>query len=452
MKIVIDGAGEVGCHLAKMLAGENNEITIIDQDAEQLRKVAQSCDVITCLGNPSSIDTLKEAGVAKCDLFIAVNPSDSQDVNIVSAVLAKKLGAQRTTARINNQEYLSFEYKNIFTELGIDLLFYPEKIAATEITDMLRRTTSTDSLDFARGKLQMAVFRLEEESNLVDRQLGEVVAEISTEDIQFRVVAIARDNETLIPRVDTRFRCNDLVFIISKREGINVLMDYVGKRSVEVKKLMILGGSPIGEMVATAMCKDLEEVKIIDSNRAKCEALSESLPRNVTVVYGDGRSTDFLIEEGIKDFDAFVAVTPDTETNILSCVAAKKLGMSRTIAQIENIEYIRIAEGMGVDAAINKKLITAGRIFKFTLNNKVRLVKYMSGTDAEVIEFIVAPDSKITKGKIKDIGFPEKAIIGGVIRGSDAFIAIGDTEIKAYDRVAVFALPEVIKEVDKFFK
>lgn len=452
MKIVIDGAGEVGRHLAKMLSGENNDITVIDESPENLRILSETCDVVTCVGKPSSIETLKAAGVGSCDLFIAVNPSESQDVNVVSAILAKKLGAQRTTARINNQEYLSFEYKTIFTELGIDLLFYPEKIAAGEIADMLKRTTSTDSLDFARGKLQMTVFRLDEESNLIDRELGEVVGEIGTQDAPFRVVAISRGDQTIIPHVDTRFRTGDLVFIISKRDGIDILLNYIGKRNIEVKRLMILGGSPVGEMVANLMEKDLEEIKIIDKDMAKCQELVERLPKNVTVVYGDGRNTDFLIEEGIKDYDAFVAVTADTETNILSCVAAKKLGMPRTIAEIENIEYIRLAEGMGVDAAINKKLITAGRIFKFTLNNKVRLVKYMSGTDAEVIEFIVAPGSKITQGKVKDIGFPDNAIIGGVIRGSEAFIAVGDTQIQAYDRVAVFAMPSAIKEVDKFFK
>ena len=159
-----------------------------------------------------------------------------------------------------------------------------------------------------------------------------------------------------------------------------------------------------------------------------------------------------LLEESIKEYDAFVAVTNNTETNILACVAAKRLGIPRTIAEVENLEYIKLAESIGVDAVINKKLITAGRIFKFTLSNKVRFVKYMSGTNAEVLEFIVAPDTKITKVPLKDMNFPRNAIIGGIIRGNESHIAVGDTIIQAYDRVAVFALPEAVKEVDKFFK
>lgn len=452
MKIVIAGAGEVGSHLAKMLSNESNDITVIDSQKDRLNLLTENTDVITVEGNPSSIEVLKEAGADHADLFIAVSPAESQDVNIVSALLAKKMGSKKATARIDNEEYLSYENKYLFTEMGIDLLFYPEKIAAGEIVDLLKRSASTESIDFARGKLQMAVFNLEEDSPIIDKKLSDFAGIASSESLPFRVVAISRNNETIIPRVDTKFKYHDLVYIISKREGMEQLMKFVGKSNVEVNKLMILGGGPIGEMVAKQVAKQIDAIKIIERKKERCLELSEKLPGNVIVVNGDGRDSDTLIEESIKEYDAFVAVTSSTETNILACVAAKKLGVARTIAEVENIEYIRLAEGMGVDAVINKKLITAGRIFKFTLSDKVHFVKYMSGTNAEILEFIVAPDSLITKGKLKDIAFPANAIIGGIIRGNESFIAIGNSEIEAYDRVAVFALPEVVKEVDKFFR
>lgn len=453
MKIVIAGAGEVGSHLAKMLSNESNDITVIDSDQERLEALRTNTDVITVEGNPSAIRTLQEAGAADADLFIAVNPSESQDVNIVSAMLAKKLGSKKATARINNEEYLSYENKYLFTEMGIDLLFYPEKIATGEIIDLLKRTASTDSLDFARGKLQVAVFKLEEESPLIGMNMAEFSNLAAQDGLRFRVVAIARNNETIIPKFDTKFKYHDLVFIISKRDGMDTLMmKYIGKRNIEVNSLMILGGSPIGEMLAKQLAKQLDTIKIIEKDREKCMDLSEKLPDNVIVVNGDGRNSDMLLEESIRDFDAFVAVTNNTETNILACVAAKRLGIARTIAEVENLEYIKLAESMGVDAVINKKLITAGRIFKFTLSNKVRFIKYMSGTNAEVLEFIVAPDTKITKVPLKEMNFPRNAIIGGVIRGNESYIAVGDTHIQAYDRVAVFALPEAVKEVDKFFR
>jgi trk system potassium uptake protein TrkA len=215
---------------------------------------------------------------------------------------------------------------------------------------------------------------------------------------------------------------------------------------------MILGGSPTGEILARQMAKQIESVKLIEMNREKCLELSDKLPNNVVVVNGDGRNSDMLLEESIKEYDAFVAVTNNSETNILASVAAKSLGVARTIAEVENIEYIRLAESMGVDAVINKKLITAGRIFKFTLSDKVRFIKYMSGTNAEVLEYIVSPDTAITKKPLKDMNFPKNAIIGGIIRGNESYIAVGDTHIQAYDRVAVFDLPETVKEVDKFFR
>ena len=452
MKIIISGAGEVGSHLAKMLSNEANDITVIDSDQGRLEALASNTDVITVEGNPSAIRTLSEAGAAEADLFIAVNPSDSQDVNIVSAILAKKLGSKKVTARLNNEEYLTYENKYLFTEMGIDLMFYPEKIAAGEIIDLLKRTAAADSLDFARGKLQIAVFKLEEESPLIGMNMAEFSTVAAEEGQKFRVVAISRNDETIIPKFDTKFKYHDLVFIISKREGMDMLMKYIGKRNIEVNNLMILGGSPIGEMVAKQLSRQMESIKLIEMNKEKCIDLSEKLPGNVIIVNGDGRNSDMLQEESIREYDAFVAVTNNSETNILACVAAKRLGVARTIAEVENLEYIRLADSMGVDAVINKKLITAGRIFKFTLSNKVRFIKYMSGTNAEVLEFIVSPDTAITKKALKDMDFPKNAIIGGVIRGNESFIAVGDTQIQAYDRVAVFALPEAVKEVDRFFR
>lgn len=452
MKIIIAGAGEVGSHLAKMLSNEANDITVIDSNQERLDALRSHTDVVTVEGNPSAIHVLHNADVEHADLFIAVSPSDSQDVNIVSAMLAKKMGCKKVTARINNEEYLAYENKYIFTEMGIDLLFYPEKIAAGEIVELLKRTASTDSLDFARGRLQVAVFKLEEESPMIGMNMAEFSQVAAADGLKFRVVAISRGDTTIIPKFDTKFKYHDLVFIISKREGMDMLMKYLGKRNIEVDKVMILGGSPIAEMVAKQLSKQIDSIKMIEMNKEKCLDLSEKLPSNVIVVNGDGRNSDMLLEENIRDYDAFVAVTNNSETNILACVAAKSLGVERTIAEVENIEYIKLAESMGVDAVINKKLITAGRIFKFTLSSKVRFIKYMSGTNAEVLEYIVAPDTEITRRPLKDMGFPANAIIGGVIRGNESFIAVGDTHIQAYDRVAVFALPQTVKEVDKFFK
>ncbi len=448
MKIIIAGAGEVGSHLAKMLSNESNDLTIIDNNEGNLNKLAQIADVVTVLGKPTSISTLEQAGAATADLFIAVSPAQEQDVNLISALLAKKMGSKKVTARINNDEYMHHENKLLFTEMGIDLLFYPEKIASYEISDLLKQTGTTEFMEFARGRLQMVVFRLDDGAPLIQKHVYDMLNLGNY--TPYKAVAIARNGETIIPDKEQRFQENDLVFVICTRDGVREAMSYSGKNEIDIKKLMIVGGGRIAEMLARKMQDSVELIKIIEQKPERCEYLAESLPKAL-IINGDGRNTDLLIEEDIKDFDAFVAVTSSSETNILACVAAKKMGVPETIAEVENIEYIKLAEGMGVDAVINKKLSTAGRIFRFTLSNKVRSIKCLNGSDAEVLEFIVNPDSSITKGPIKDLHFPKEAIIGGIIRGDESFIANEYTVIQPYDRVVVFALPQVLSKVNNFF-
>ena len=453
MKIVIAGAGEIGSHLAKMLRAEANEVTVIDDDASRLEAITATVDVRTMQGSISSLKLLREAGTAKADLYIAVYPYTTQEVNIVSAMLAHQLGAGKVIARVNDEDYLSPENKLIFKEMGIELMFYPEKIAADEIVAALKHSTTTDTMDFARGKLQIACFKLDEEASVLDLKLGEFIKTVPAEELeQFRIIAIGRDNETIIPRLDTKFRFGDLVFTISRQDGLQMLSRHFGKSNVLTRRVMIMGGTAIAEMVARSLSKQGVKVKIIDKDKGRCIDLTEKLPESVEVICGDGRNSDILYDEGIRECDAFIALTSRDANNILACVVAKKYGVPRTVAEVENIEYVHLAEEMGVGSVINKKTITAGRIFKFTLSGKARFVRYMSGTNAEVVEYTVAPGSAITKSAIKDLDFPTSAIIGGVIRGNDAFIAVGDTRIEPYDRVAIFTKPESLKEIDRFFK
>lgn len=453
MKIVIAGAGEIGSHLAKMLQAEANEVTVVDDDASRLEALSAIVDVQTMHGSITSLAVLRQANVAKSDLYISVYPLSTQEVNIVSAILAHQLGAGKVIARVNDEDYLSPENKLIFKEMGIELMFYPEKSAADEIVAALKHSSTTDTMDFARGKLQIACFKLDEEAPILDMKLGEFIKDIPANELeQFRIIAISRDDETIIPKLDTKFRFGDLVFTISRQDGLQMLTRHFGKSNVQTKRVMIMGGTAIGEMVARTLAKQGVAVKIIDKDKNRCIELTEKLPESVEIICGDGRNSDILFDEGIRDCDTFMALTSRDANNILACVVAKKYGVPRTFAEVENIEYIHLAEEMGVGSVINKKTVTAGRIFKFTLSGKARFVRYMSGTNAEVVEYTVAPGSAITKSAIKDLDFPQNAIIGGVIRGNDAFIAVGDTRIEPYDRVAIFTMPESLGKIDKFFK
>ncbi|MBO4595183.1 MAG: Trk system potassium transporter TrkA [Bacteroidales bacterium] len=453
MRIVIQGAGAVGSHLAKMLRSEGNTVTVIDNDEGRLHGLASVADVNTLEGNPSSTKVLRAAGVDKADLFIAVYPSEMQEMNIVGALLAKKLGAAKVIARINDEDYLSAENRKFFHDMGIELLLYPEKIAADEIVARLKRSTSAETMDFASRHLQFSVFKLDESSPLLDLKLIDFMGRFSPEQAAgFRIVAISRGERTMVPKVDTVFQYADLVFVVAMPEALDLLVEYFGQNSLSVENVMIIGGNAIAEMVARRLSKEGIAVKLVEIDRDHCIRLEEDLPEEVDIVHGDGRDSDLLFEEGVKDCDAFVALTGSDETNVLACVVAKRFGVPRTVAEVENTEYVRLAEDMGIDHVINKKLITAGRIYKFTLGSNARFVKYMRGTNAEVLEYTAHEGSPITRKPLKDIKFPDGAIICGVTRGARSMIAVGDTVIEPGDQVAIFALPETVKTLDKLFK
>jgi trk system potassium uptake protein TrkA len=445
MHIVIAGAGEVGRHLAKMLSNEEHDLVVIDTDADRLKLIGSAMDVLTIEGNANSIANLKEARIAKADLFISA--TYSEDVNVNSAILSKKFGAKKTIARIDNQEWLLPANKEIFENLGVDYMIYPEKIAAREIVGLLSETGSTEMVEFSGGKLHMYVIRLDKDAPIINMTLRELTP--GDDKMEYRAVAITRHGQTIVPSGNDRFEEGDLVYVISNKAGLKHLYKYSGKQQFEVRDIMILGGSRIGRKTADSLGKQ-HYVKLIEKDRQRSYALSNIL-NNTLVINGDGTDMELLRQEGLEKMDAFVAVTGNAETNILSCLLAKQLGVKRTIAEVENMDYIHLAENIGVDTIINKKLITASRIFRFTMSEEVSSIKCLTGTDAEVMEFLVKPDAPVTKGCLAEINLPMEATIGGVIRGKNAFIAHGDTRIKPYDRVVVFALPGVIHTIGKFF-
>ena len=445
MRIIIAGAGEVGSHLAKILSNENHDIVLIDIDEDKLRQIGSMHDLLTLHGSATSISLLKDASIQKADLLICVTEFES--TNITAAILGKKLGVGKTIARIDNSEYLRHINKDIFVSLGIDYLIYPEMIAANEIVGLLQQTGMADLVDFSGGKLSMSVVKLEEGAPIIGKSLIEATPDDPP--LDFRAVAISRNTNTLIPKGNDRFQVNDHVYVITSKAGIEDLMKYSGKVQYDINNIMILGGSRIGERTAKQMGRH-HNVKLIEINRRKAYVLSNSLDHTL-VINGDGSNMDLLVQEGIKKMDAFIAVTGNSETNILSCTLAKQMGVKKTIAEVENIDYIKLAENMGIDAIINKKLITAGRIYRFTMSQDVSSVRCLIGTDAELLEFNVKQGARVTKGPLKDIDFPEDAIVGGVIRGRSSFIARGDTELRAHDKVVVFALPSAIPTISKYF-
>jgi trk system potassium uptake protein TrkA len=443
VKILISGAGEVGTHLAKLFCNEDHDVILMDEDESRLRKAEAHFDLMAIVGSGTSIEDLKNAQVKSCDLFIAVPPYE--EVSILSAMLAKKLGAKKTIARINNNEYLLPENKEYFRQLGVDEIIYPEHLGAQEIIASLKQVGTRQMFEFSNGKLLLFALKIRSNAPIINLTLMES-AKLHAKNEYF-TLAINRDGKTIITRGDDRFQHNDLAYVITTRSGVPQLLEDAGKTQYEVKNVMILGGSRIGKKVA----KELEyqyNIKLIEINREKSARLANYLG-NTLVINGDGRNLDLLKDEGIGKTDAFVAVTGNSEVNILACQLAKKMGVKKTVAEVENMDYIDLAENIGT--LINKKLIAASHIFRHTLRANVSHVKCLTATDADVLELIAQRDSKITKGTLREINMSKDMNIGGIIRGEEVIIPNGDTRIQPDDHVVVIALPSGIKKVEKMF-
>ena len=445
MKIIIAGAGDVGSHLARMLSSDNHEITVIESDRKLLENISAVADILTVEGDCTTFATLRKASVRKADLFIAVN--HEEESNIISAILAKQLGAKKSIARIDNNEYLEPNNKEIFINLGIDYLFYPEKVAAHQVIKLLGHTSTSEYVDFSNGKLSLVVFKLDPSSELIGHTLLSFTEQQSP--LSYRTVAITRDGRTIIPHGNDTYMEGDMIYIITKEESVKEVMAFSGQRNINIKNLMILGGSQIGMRIALEL-QDTMNIKLVEYITDKAYRLAETLDKTL-IINEDGRNIEAMLEEGLSNMDAFVAVTGRSETNILAAMLAKHMGVKKVIAEVENLNYIKLAESIGIDTIINKKLITASNIFRFTLSTDVQAIKCLTGSEAEVLEFIVKPNSPATKYKVKDLGFPADAIIGGIVRGDKVFIAVGNTEISAYDRVVVFAMPDAIARIGKYF-
>lgn len=448
MKIIIAGAGEVGFHLAKLLSYESQEITLIDINKEHLAYANDHLDIRVIRGDATSIAILKDARINTAELFIAVTSSET--TNITASVLAKQLGAKRTIARISNTEFIDQKEEVGFTKFGIDELISPEALASAEIELLLNQYAFNDSYEFEGGALTMLSLKLSRMSGFIDKSVMEA-AKVFPE-LHFVPIAIQRfgTQYTIIPRGDTQFKEGDKVVFITSKGGDEELFELSGKVKADVKNVMILGGSKIGFKTTKDLCAGKFNVKLIESDKEIAFELAELLP-NALIINGDGRNVELLEEENIADMDAFISVTGNAETNIMSCLVAKSKGVKKTIALVENMDYYKLSQSIGIDTLINKKLLAASSIFRYIRKGEVVAMTKLNMMNAELLEFVVHAKSKITRKRIKDLDFPRSAIIGGVIREGKGMIPLGDFHVQVGDRVVVCCLPRSISEVEKFF-
>ena len=446
MKVVIVGAGAVGTHLSKLLSREHQDCILIDDDEERLSSLTEY-DVMTYQASPTSIHALKEAGVQHADLFVGVTPEES--ININACILAHALGAKKTVARIDNYEYLSAENQTFFKELGIDSLIYPEVLAAIDITNGLKLSWVRQRWDVHGGALILLGIKLRESAEILNKPLKDLCGP----DDPYHIVAIKRNDDTIIPGGLDELHVNDLAYFMTTKEYIPYIRKIVGKEHyTDVKNVIIMGGGKTAVRAALNI-PNYMSVKIIEKNNQRCEKLNELLDNEeAMIIHGDGRDLGLLEEEGIRNTQAFVALTDNAETNILACLTAKKLGVRKTVALVENLDYVNMAESLDIGTIINKKTIAASHIYQMMLDADVDNLRSLMVVDAEVAEFTAAPDSRVTKRAVKDLGLPFGVTIGGLVRNGVGMLVNGNSRIEAGDAVMVFCHEAKLQTLDKYFK
>jgi len=436
----------VGFHLAELLSYENQDIILIDTNQDVLDYAATHLDVLTKKGDSSSIDLLGAVEVDDADLLLAVTTSEKN--NLLTCILAKKMGAKQTIARVKSSAYMEEKQKALFKEVGVDTIISPSEIASEEISRLVGQCSFTDLFEFENGRINLVGVILNEFSPLANLRISDI--DDIAPDITVKAIAIMRGNETIIPRGDTIFRMGDHVYFITKKENIDRLKQIIGLEKVDVKHVMVLGGTPLGLATARRL-EHKYNVTLIESDKSRCKDLAEQLDQTL-IINGNASDIDLLEEEGLNHMDVFIAVTPNSETNIIASLTAKNHGVYKTIAQVENKEYIHLSQNIGVDTLINRKLIAANNIFRFVRKGKIEAITSVHGVDAEVIEYLVHKKTRITKKPLHALHLPTKALIGGVIRGNESLIPDGDFVLQQDDKVIVFALPEAIPRLEKLFR
>jgi len=445
MKIVIAGAYVIGTYLAKLLTRNKHDITLICGNTENLEKLNREYDLLTIEASPTSIKTQKEAGVQDADLFVAVTPDEH--INLTSCLIAHRLGAKKTVAKVDNPEYVVPSNQEEFKQMGIDSIILPELLAARDIINGLKMSWVRQRWDVHEGALVMLGIKLRSTCTILDKPLKDIAGP----DEPYHVVAIKRNGDTIIPGGNSVLKRHDLVYFMTTKNYIPYIRKIVGKEHyVDVKNVMIMGGGSTA-VRAIEMLPDYMSVKIIEQDFNRCECLNDIFKEDTLVINGDGRDVGLLTEEGLLSTQAFVSLTSNAETNILACLTAKQKGVRKTVAMVENEDYYEMAESLDIGTLVNKKAVTASHIYQMMLDANVANVKFLMSVNADIAEFVPQEGSKITQKVVRELHLPQGVTIGGLVRGKEGILVSGNTQIQAGDSVVMFCHNVDLKKVENLF-
>ncbi len=449
MNILIIGAGEVGSHLANLLSRENHNITIVDNDPEKVARISETLDVLAIEGLGTSPSTLKEAGIEHSDMVIAVTTVD--EVNVLACMVAKHFGVKTKIARVRNREFTRHSGFLDPAELGIDLVIHPELEATREIVRLVRFPNAIEMITFCEGKIAVVGTKVQENAPAAGKQLHELGGG-DGDRLLFRVIAISRDGATLIPRGQDRIESGDELYVTCHTEDLKQVFALAGHEQRETHYVMLYGATAIGRMVAEELEQDRDlHIKLIEGDPERGKEVAEDLD-NVQVVLGDASDIDLITREGIIDQDVFAALSNDDENNIVTSLLARHLRVPKTITLIGKSDYAPIVKTIGLDVAINPRLLTSNAILKYIRHGEIVSLRHMAGVNAETYEFQVSATSKVVGKKIRDISFPKDSIVVAVAHRDGPEIPVGDTKIYVGDKVVIFCLPDAVGPILKLFE
>lgn len=446
MHVVVVGAGEVGYYVAERLANERHDVVVVDVDLQRLEYVSSHLDVAVVEGTGASPAVLKQAGIDKARLLLAVTSMD--EVNLVCCMSARGRADLVKVARVSNPDFYPKDARVQPEIFGVDVLINPERELALETFRLLQSTAVTDIAAFAGGAVQLIGLTVTAEAPIANRRLADIGAELG--DRPMLTVAIERHGQTIVPTGTTVVRPDDHLYVVTTVPNVAHALELCGHESSRVRRVMVAGGSVEAFYLAELLAQDGVETTLLVRDRTRAQDLAERLDKAL-VLHGDATDVELLEMEGVGGVDAFVALTEEDDTNILSSLVAKHAGAKQVITLVNKSEYVPLARRIGLDAAVSPRLSAANAILRYVRRGSVTRVATFKGSDAEAISFTVSPTSPLVERPLADVGFPKDAIVAAIVRGADVRVPRGHDALAVGDTVVVFALPDAVGRVTELF-
>lgn len=444
MNILICGAGTIGLHIAEFLSADGHDVCLIDLDGRRLAEIGDTLDVQTLRGHATDPSVLAQAQIGECELFLAMTSHD--EINLVAAMTAKRLGVGRTVARVQNPWFLDHDEVPYRSALDVDLIVSPGRLTAYEIAKHIEQPEALAFVEFARGRVQMRQFRLDDSGPYTGKPLRDLTLPSGV-----LIAAVTRSDTTMIPKGEDSLVAGDRVVLIGRTDALDALDIAWHGDKPGIQRIVLFGGGMVGFYLAQLLTDSPYDVKIIERDRERCEWLSTHLP-DATIIHGDATAAGLLKEERVASADLMVASTGEDEDNLMSCLLAKSMGLPKAFMVLRRPDYAKIVEQMGVDLALSPRIVTAEKILALVRRGKIRSVSLLEGGRVEILEFQALPDTPVVNRPLSEIRFPAGSLVGAVVHHRQVRVPHGTDVIQSGDLVVTFCLTSARDDLEALFE